>query len=216
MVQVRTIQKDTHFEVDLLAQLLGQSDDPKKNLIYQRIFDPDYDSGALVDFHPYNMGGLKEDGRTPKHQGNACGGEIESFFRKYMGGGYYIDNPPPYYALDTKNGDPTALKYDAEKLKNGIRQIKAFLRRGKPVRVSIIFTKFHSIPIKPQHYIGIVGYGIHDEFLYIDPAQGMSGSTEYNGYLGKHRSSFMGKLKYEKHPPVFKGPFSYRVIGGPL
>lgn len=205
-VRVGIIKNHTGMEVDLLAELIGRSNDAKKNLIYQMILDGDYNGfrGDMFKFHPYNQEGLKPDG-SPKRQGDAlrCGTEMEEFGASFMGGAslnyYPIHKPRPDLA-NKGTVSRTVLQYDSGTLDRAVTAIKNLLKKKKPVRVVVVdqpnITFAYNGAINNQHFVMIVGFG-GDSFLYIDPWPTGSKLKYLGGIDGNYQTMFMGIFKYE-------------------
>ncbi len=233
-VRVGVIKNHPGMDVDLLAELLGRSNDAKKNLIYQMILDEDYNKKTPADkvkFHPYYQRGLHPNG-SPKEQGGVlrCGTEMEEFAAKYMNG-----TPLEYFAvhklrpdLAGKTVDRSTIQYETPALDRAVNAIKNLLKQRKPVRVVVIdnseFTYASNGAIQNQHFVMIVGFG-GNHFLYIDPWRGGSTLQYQGGIDGNYQSNFMGIFKYDsgkgisQDPALCGGSFSgdsrLEVVSGP-
>jgi hypothetical protein len=165
----------------------------------------------------------EERGRVPwdmSRHDEHCGVAVEKTFRGYFAS--YEISYYPYYVDIPKSMSRKDLRFDRNKVKNGVKKIKELLDKGVPVRVPLIHGVKFTIEykkIKPHHYVGIVGYK-GDTFLYMDPAV-MAAYSWVPGYADRAVSIHVGTLIYDQKKGLLRGgqgkiaPRAH-VLGGPL
>jgi hypothetical protein len=207
-VTVGKVTNHANFTVDLFAELLGRSENPKKLRVYERTLDlknntipEDRDSwdGRLAD-QP-----LKQ--ITDKHRQRAwnCGGALmhfgASFLGKYAGGAsvLYYDRLKGAEEADVRRA------INRDKVQAGIERIKRLLDN----KTAMLVFASHHYPVSLDngkvkasnhtHYLLIIGYGQRDgkqQFLCADPWPGGSRLTYTSGILGNVNCAFMGILEF--------------------
>ncbi|PNG26093.1 hypothetical protein [Methylocella silvestris] len=207
--------KQPGYAVDLVSDL-AISGTPKQVYLYSRIFrGPADDRNVLSqDTRPghYNCGDVAA----------AYGVKI---FSKPTVTAYFT------YYIPLKQTDPSVelkmddLRFNADRVRQGVAKIKSYLSTGTPVRVWMIhhdgFKSFITGDWR-SHFLTIVGYSAN-KFLYLDPWPHGSRLDYDGGMYAKTRNVFMGELEYDmSHLELGIGSSSgklglhdYKVIAGP-
>jgi hypothetical protein len=231
-VYVGRVTNHQNFTVDLFAELLGRSEDPKKLLAYQRALalknntipsNKNQWNSQLAD-QPLKQITFP----APPQQWN-CGGALISFAESFLG---RIINVSSSYYDKPKSGQQGDLlqAINSDKMQKGVNKIINHLNSKAPV---LVFASHH-YPVSLQngivqpsnktHYLSIIGHSNKDgklRFLYIDPWPGGSKLTYTSGIFGNVQSVFMGILEFSGG--VLQTPASlsrgqshdYLVLSGP-
>lgn len=226
-VTVGKVTNHADFTVDLFAELLGRSEDPRKLKVYQRALDfrnndvpsdrASWDS-RLAD-QP-----LKQITNPATPQKWNCGGALQDFGTRYFG--KISSGEPTLYYDRPKSGSEADLRaaINTVRLQKGVEKIRALLHKKTPVRVFVA----HHYPVSVSqgrvtptgytHYLTIIGYK-EEKFLCIDPWPGGMRLDYQSGIFGTCRSAFMGMLRFDgrtlESPPMHAGVHNYLVIAGP-
>jgi len=233
VVQVGTVTNHENFTVDLFAELLGRSEDPKKLRAYERALDSrnnDVPSdrktwdGRLAD-QP-----LKQITNPATPQKWNCGAALQSFGTSFFG--KFSSGEPSRYYDTPKGGKEEDIRraINSSKVKSGVDRIQAFVNSKTVVRVfcshhyPVTISNGQILASGYTHYLSIFGYGSREgklRFLCIDPWPGGSKLTYTSGILGNCPSAFMGILEFngstlETPASLSSGQaHSYLVVAGP-
>jgi hypothetical protein len=232
-VQVGKVTNHEDFTVDLFAELLGRSENPKKLRAYQRALDPvnntipddkDRWNGALAD-QPLKQVTFP----APAKDWN-CGGALSQFGSSFFG--QYSSGEPSLYYDPPASGSSADISraLNTSKLQQGVEKIRGLLNKKTAVRVFVS----HHYPVNVSggrvhpsnrtHYLSIIGHGMVDgklTFLCIDPWPGGSKLAYKSGIFGIVNCVFMGLLEFSNNALSTPASASagqahdYMVLAGP-
>jgi len=237
-VTVGKVTNHDGFQHDLLAELLGRSEDPVKLLVYQRILSRDNNIvGNWEDWDRILKDQPIKQITDPEHPANwNCGAAASNFGNTYFGSTHFTAERTRYYKPFRPRGGVNKkddIQFDADKLAKGIAGIRRLLEQKAAVRVFAVhddgFTVENGI-IKQTgatHYLTIIGCDAAGEkFLVTDPWPGGSRLIYKSGIFGNVDSAFMGLLQNfggsagirvseEAQRGAHTGPHEYLVLSGP-
>ena len=226
------------FQSDLIAELLGRSENPVKLWVYQRILAAgnnntsisreDWDS-ILAD-QP-----LKQitDKQHPERWN--CGAALSTFGASYFGTSHYQFGSVRYYK-PFKSAHPKAankmadIEFDDGMVSRGAAKIRHLLEKNIAVTVFVVHDDGFDVQngeIKPTgdtHYVTIVGCDSAGKtFLFTDPWPGGSRLLYNSGIFGDVNCAFMGLLDFSQRgrniiatsPASMLGAHRYMVLAGP-
>jgi hypothetical protein len=217
-VTVGTVTNHNGMAVDLFAEYLGRSSEPKKLQVYQSALA--WYNNALPDRKDWGRlkQPLKQDTR-PGHYD--CGTALVRFAWKYFGKSHTSDTYGQAYYEPPKSNKMADLKINAGKMAKAVAKIANLLDNGTAVRVFAVHDDGFTIPVITNtavtHFLNIIGYGADNKFLYIDPWPGGSNLAYTSGIFGTVHSAFMGMLQYrnDRLENITHGAHRYLVIAGP-
>lgn len=206
-VYVGAVTNHENFTVDLFAELLGRSEQPKKLKAYQRALDQ-RNNTIPEDRNRWNAALADQPLKqitfpAPASQWN-CGGALQQFGTSYFGKIASGEQSLYYDTPGSGSKDDIMRALNSGKLERGVEKIRGLLNSGTAVRV---FASHHYpvslkngrvSPTNETHYLSIIGHGMKDgklRFLCIDPWPGGSALTYTSGIFGNVRSVFMGLLE---------------------
>jgi hypothetical protein len=238
MLQITLGEVTNHdgFEHDLLAELLGRSEDPKKLWVYQRLLKAD-NNKVPVDWHDWDKlladQPLKQI-TDPNHPNKwNCGAALDRFGQSYFGKHYSGIKNHRYYKPFrrpkgiNKNRVPDIV-FDAALVEKGRAAIQNLLKKQNAITVFVAhndgFLVDPSGVIKPSgdtHYLTIIGCDKDGKkFLVSDPWPGGSRLEYKSGIFGTVNSAFLGLMIYDSAIDQIrtynqKGRHNYIVLEGP-
>lgn len=223
------------FKHDLVAELLGRSEDPIKLWVYRRILDaknnetavPRKDWDRLLADQP-----LKQI-TDPDHPNKwNCGASLNTFGQSYFGKDHYRFVGTQYYkpfkptpgSTQNKQAD---IQFDDELLRRGAEKIRDLLQRQIAVTVFVVhhdgFLVKNGVIQQTghTHFLTIVGCdSAAKKFLVTDPWPGGSRLMYTSGILGTVDTAFMSVLeKFQgsvaTSAAASRGAHNYTVLTGP-
>lgn len=242
-VTIGALTRHSGMSVDLFADVLGDSNDAQKLLVYlQSLKAANNDVSRIVDA----SGGLemrdletaladqplKQKSDLSKPGEFDCGNALKRFGMANFGADHFVTEKDIYYAPFAKKAQSftvkkSQIKINVDRLNRGMNSIRALLDKKTAVRVFVA----HSEPLTvvnsliaargTTHYLTIIGYGGGNKFLYLDPWPGGSNLTYAGGILGDAFCNFMGVLELKDGQLVntsggsHTGAHGYIVLAGP-
>lgn len=232
-VTVGKVTNHGGFTHDLLADLLGRSEDPVKLWVYQRILSNDNNIvGNRDDWDRILKDQPLKQITDPKHPANwNCGAALDRFGVSFFGPAHYAGGTTLYY----KPFHPSSrvnmmddIQFDDKKLAKGVANIRQLLAKKVAVTVFVVHHNGFLVTngvIKPSghtHYLTIIGCDADaKKFLVTDPWPGGSRLMYTSGIFGTVDSAFMGILEFTasgniiQTPAGQRGVHDYRVLSGP-
>lgn len=196
------------FKHDLIADLLGRSEDPVKLWVYQRILAADNNKTGLQwkDWDKLLADQPLKQITDPNHPNKwNCGAALNQFGVSRFGGDHYRAFSMPYYKPFRPKTTPARvadIQFDEEKLRRGIQKIRELLEKKIAVTVFVAhndgFTTRDGIIQQSgnTHFVTIFGCdNAGENFLITDPWPGGSKLLYKSGIFGDVESLFMGRLK---------------------
>jgi len=232
-VTVGPVRNHGGFIHDLVADLLGRSEDPVKLWVYTRILAKE--NNVVGDWASWDSV-LKDQPlkqiTDPAHPANwNCGAALNKFGNDFFGARHFTIGDKFYYkpfGPKVSSANKSDIKFDGPVVTKGIKSIKSSLSKGVAVRVFVVHHEPFTVGggrVKASgntHYLTIVGCDDAGEnFLVTDPWPSGSKLTYTSGIFGDVDSAFMGLLKYSSRwdliftPVGQRGGHDYWVLTGP-
>jgi hypothetical protein len=211
---------------DLIATLLGRSEDPVKLFVYQRILS--IKNNTLPDSSQWQKlladQPLKQNTDMDHPSNWNCGTAASMFGNSFFGKSHFgeattrLYNPP-------KSDRMADLTFNADVVRSSLNRLNQLLAKGIAVRVFAAHDDGFKIvngviqATGKTHFLTIVGGGPGDEYLTTDPWPGGSRSMYTSGILGNVDCAFMGRLKFTGDQLAThqddRGVHNYKVLTGP-
>jgi hypothetical protein len=130
------------------------------------------------------------------------------------------------YYLPPTSDKMADLRFNANRVRDGVAKIKAMVAKGTPVRVWLIHDDGFSTPVIRgdwrTHFLTIIGFSA-TKFLYLDPWPTGSRLDYEGGMYPKKSIAFMGELEFDMShfdlgigsPTTAAGAHKYKIIAGP-
>jgi hypothetical protein len=231
-ITVGIVTNHGNFRYDLLADLLGRSEDPVKLWAYQRILAKE--NNVVSDRDKWSEV-LKDQPLKQKTEGTLdCGTACDRFGNRFYGRKHYhVGAQSPYYRPFWKTGMGVGKKdqidIDADAQKRGVTEITRLLGKGEAVVVFVVHHDGFNVDRSGKilvsgetHWLTIVGCdALSSNFLYTDPWPYGSFLSYNSGIFGDVNSQFMGILTFNKDsnqvvtPNGSAGGFKYLLLSGP-
>ena len=234
-ITVGVVTNHRLMEHDLLAELLGRSEDPVKLLAYQRILSKENNIvGDRDEWDRFLKDQPLKQITDPDHpkQWN-CGAAASQFGQSFFGGSHFTTERNRYYKpFQAKAGSRNLMsdiKFDENSLEKGRRAIVGGLKKRIAERVFCVHHDGFSVQAGGivasgmTHYLTIIGSSFsEDTFLVTDPWPGGSRLSYTSGIFGDVDSSFIGLLSVRSNNlGIFTSEFQplaahkYLVLSGP-
>ena len=233
-VTVGKVTNHGGLQNDLLADLLGRSEDPRKLWVYQRILSPGNNNTINRDQWDRLLADqpLKQI-TDPDHPNRwNCGAALDHFGTSQFGAAHYTGGLTPLYKpfkpkphIENQMSD---IEFIPEKVARAAAKLRTLLEKKTAVTVLVVHHNGFSVSggIIQQtgrtHFLTVIGCdSAAKEFLVTDPWPGGSRLMYTSGILGNVDSAFMGRLKFDPAansiftPAGSRGAHDYRVITGP-
>lgn len=234
-VTVGEVTNHDGFKHDLLAQLLGRSEEPKKLWVYQRILKAE-NNNLLMSRNDWDRlladQPLKQN-TDPNHPNKwNCGAALNRFGHSYFGPHYAGIKSKRYYKPFRPKANTTNrvsdIVFDSALVAKGREAIQKLLEKQNAITVFAVHDDGFSVDpsgvIKPTgatHYLTIVGCDKEGKkFLASDPWPGGSRLAYQSGIFGTVDSAFLGLLIYDSNKDQIRtfaqrGWHEYIVLEGP-
>jgi hypothetical protein len=232
-VTVGQVKNHGGFEYDLVADLLGRSEDPVKLWVYTRMLARE--NNVVGDWATWDTV-LKDQPlkqiTDPAHPANwNCGASLNRFGNDFFGAKHFLVADKLYYKPfkgTVSSANKADIVQDVAATTQGVKNIKAKLSKGVAVRVFVVHHDPFSVKggriqaTGKTHYLTIVGCdSAAKNFLVTDPWPGGCKLNYTSGIFGDVDSAFMGLLTYDDRwsliytPPGQRGAHNYWVLTGP-
>jgi hypothetical protein len=229
-----TVGKVTNFrgwKYDLLADLLGRSEDPIKLIAYTRILSKDNNLvGNWEEWDKLLKDQPLKQITDPDHPNRwNCGAAASQFGFNFFGRSHFTAGSQRYYKPFVPRGKINKVDdilFDVHKLVDGVTKIIQLLAQKTAVEVFMAhndgFTVSNGVIQQSgnTHFVTIVGCDeFGSKFLVTDPWPGGSRCTYTSGIFGNVDSAFMGTLEnfgdIVKTPSGSLGVHKYILLTGP-
>jgi hypothetical protein len=234
-VRIGKVTNHGGFQHDLLADLLGRSEDPRKLWVYLRILSPGNNNltigrnqwDRLLADQP-----LKQI-TDPDHPSRwNCGAALDHFGTSQFGAAHYAGGMTPLYKpfrpkAHTEN-QMSDIEFIPEKVARAAAKLRTLLENKTAVTIFVVHHNGFSVSggIIQQtghtHFLTVIGCdSAAKEFLVTDPWPGGSRLMYTSGILDTVDSAFMGRLKFDPDanristPAGSRGVHDYLVLTGP-